>query len=76
MVCTDEELEKRWENHLAREAYFHGPPQAFDEEVIRCWEECFNEYTSGGWGSVEEDEVSDDEAWYTASSGEEDRNDE
>ncbi|KAJ7788121.1 hypothetical protein B0H13DRAFT_2395099 [Mycena leptocephala] len=23
---TNKELEKRWKNHLKREAYFHGPP--------------------------------------------------
>jgi hypothetical protein len=39
---SDDELEKRWKNHVEREAYFHGPPQEFDEGVIRCWEGCLS----------------------------------
>jgi hypothetical protein len=35
MDYSDDALEKRWQDHLKREADFHGPPQ---EEVIQCWE--------------------------------------
>ncbi|KAJ6573441.1 hypothetical protein DFH09DRAFT_388515 [Mycena vulgaris] len=76
VVYTNDELEKRWENHVVREAYFYGPPQAFDEEVIRCWEACLSEFTSSGRGGEEEYEASGDEEWYSASSGEDDNNDE
>ncbi|KAF7348919.1 putative nwd2 protein [Mycena venus] len=66
---TDEELEMRWGNYLAEEAYFHGP---CDEKVLRCWEEWLKEHTSDDWASAEEDEVFSDEAWYSFSSGEDD----
>jgi len=35
---SDDALEKRWQDHVEREASFHGPPRASDEEVIQCWE--------------------------------------
>ncbi|KAJ7897885.1 hypothetical protein B0H14DRAFT_290703 [Mycena olivaceomarginata] len=37
---SDDKLEQRWQENLKREADFHGPLQAFDKEVIRCWESC------------------------------------
>ncbi|KAF7344231.1 putative nwd2 protein [Mycena venus] len=74
MVYTDEELEKRWKDNLAREASFHGPPQESDEEVIRYWEACISELTNSGCGGEDEEEASGDEDWYSASSGEGDIN--
>jgi hypothetical protein len=58
----DSELEERWKDNLERVAYFHGPPQVFDEDVIRCWESVLRKYTSGGGGSEEEEDSNDDEA--------------
>ncbi|KAJ7441179.1 hypothetical protein B0H11DRAFT_1933115 [Mycena galericulata] len=40
---SDGALEKRWQEHLKREASFHGPPQ---EEVIQCWERCLRKASS------------------------------
>ena len=59
---SNDELEKRWQENLEKEAYFHGPPQVFDEEVIRCWEGCLSNLkeTGSGAGSEEEDKNSDD----------------
>jgi FKBP-type peptidyl-prolyl cis-trans isomerase (trigger factor) len=68
----DDELEERWKDNLEGEAYFHGPPQAFDEEVIRCWESVLRKYTSSGGGSEEEEDSNENEA----DSGDEDDRDE
>lgn len=38
-------LGQRWKDHLERETYFHGPPQAFDEKIIQCWETCLSNLT-------------------------------
>ncbi|KAF7348913.1 putative nwd2 protein [Mycena venus] len=69
---SDEELEERWQKHLAQEAYFRGPPQAFDEKLIRFWEACLREFKSSGHGGKEDEEASGDEDWHSASSDTED----
>jgi hypothetical protein len=56
MKYSDDELEKRWQDHIEKEAYFHRSPQESDNEVIQCWMNCLRHYTSSGSGSVEEGE--------------------
>jgi hypothetical protein len=60
---SDKELEKRWQDHLKKEANFHRLPQVFDEEIIRCWEACLSNVgtTSGESGSEEEDSDNEDD---------------
>jgi hypothetical protein len=51
---SDHALEKRWQDHLKREASFHGPPR---EEVIQCLESVLRK-------AREEDEDGGHWVWY------------
>jgi hypothetical protein len=50
---TWRELENRWQQNLMAEAYFHGPPEISDEEIIRYWDHCLRNHAIFGGGSRE-----------------------
>ncbi|KAJ7794486.1 hypothetical protein B0H14DRAFT_2621859 [Mycena olivaceomarginata] len=44
---SGDQLEMRWQDHLEREAYFHGPLQALHRGIVGCWEKRLRQLKKG-----------------------------
>ncbi|KAJ7887760.1 hypothetical protein B0H13DRAFT_1888717 [Mycena leptocephala] len=52
---SDAAMEKRWQDHIAREEYFEGPFQDFEGEVVQCWKNCLAKHV----GEEDKSEIED-----------------